>query len=288
VGRKLCKKHFIEFFEKRVRKTINEHKYFHDAKKIAIGLSGGKDSATLIHLLKKLSRNKELVAITIESGIKGYDEKLLINSKKICEKLGIEQHIFSIKNEFGHETDDIARIRPGMCNCGIFKRHLLNKKARELGADKIATGHNLDDEVEAILLNVFRGDVKRIARGNSYFDHEKFVERIKPLQRCPEDEIAIYAGLLFPDFDFSAECPYRSVFLRYNVKEMIDELEKKHPGIKFQIYEGNEKIKRALIKNGQMISKIILCERCGEICSGKICQACEFKENIDKILHEKK
>ena len=288
-GQKLCKSCFIEFFERRVRKTISDNKYLSGVKNIAIGLSGGKDSSSLLHILNKILQNKKisLIVITVDGEIKGYDDKLVRNAKKICKNLGLRHHIFSFKREFKLKASDLTKIRPGLCNCGIFKRYLLNKKARELRADKLAVGHNLDDELESILMNMMRGDVSRIIRGEGILKHEKFVPRIKPLQRSPENEVALYAKLIFPGFDFNIECPYRKDFLRFHVKKMIDYLEKNHPGIKYQIYEGNKKLRNALIKSIK-IGKPNKCRICGEICSGSICQVCEFKEEIKKSLSRKR
>jgi uncharacterized protein (TIGR00269 family) len=237
-----------------------------------------------LHILSKLAKGFSLIAITIDGGIKGHDDKLLKNAVFVCKQLGVKHHVFSFKKEFGYTIDELAKAKPGVCNCGIFRRYLLNKKARELGADKLATGHNLDDEVESIIMNTIRGDVDRIARGDGLLKHEKFVPRMKPLQRCPEDEIALYAKLLYPKLKFGLTCPYRQIVLRYNIKKLIDELEKNHPGTKFQIFEGNKKIREALLKGIKEIGKPNTCKKCGEICAKDVCQACMFKEQIDKIL----
>jgi uncharacterized protein (TIGR00269 family) len=241
-----------------------------------------------LYILRKLiKRNISLIAITIDGGIKNYDDKLLKNAKKVCKKLGIEHHIFSFKKEFNYTLDDLAKARPNLCNCGIFRRYLLNKKARELGANKLATGHNLDDETESILMNTIRGDVDRIIRGEGILRHEKFVPRIKPLQKCPENEVALYAKLLYPKLRFNFVCPYRKIVLRYNIKKLIDELEKMHSGIKFQIFEGNKRIRQALLKSVKEIGKPKLCKICDEISSKEICQTCKFMEKIHKELKKK-
>jgi len=287
LGKQFCRNCFMEFFERRVRKTIAENKFFDGTKKIAVALSGGKDSVAVLHILSKLAKGFSLIAITIDGGIKGYDDKLLKHAKGVCKKLKIKHYVFSFKKEFNYTLDDLALARPGMCNCGIFRRYLLNKKARELDADKLATGHNLDDEVESILMNYIRGDVDRIVRGEGILKHEKFVPRIKPLQRCPEDEVALYAKLLYPKLKFGLTCPYRKIVLRYNIKKLMNELEKNHPGTKFQIFEGNKKIRDALMKGIKEIGTPNTCKKCGEICAGEICQACEFRERIDEILKKK-
>ena len=111
--------------------------------------------------------------------------------------------------------------------------------------------------------------------------NKKFIPRIKPLQRCPESEVEIYAGLIFPKIRFGHQCPYRKEVLRLHVKKMIDYLEKKHPGIKYQIFEGNKRIRAALMKSVE-IGKPNNCRICGEICSGDICQACEFRQKLER------
>ena len=284
----LCKDCFIEFFEKRVAKTVGENRYLYGVKSIAVALSGGKDSTAILYILNKMLKNKriKLFAITIDGGIKGYDDLLLKNAKAVCKKLGITLHVFTLKKEFGFGLDKIARARPKLCNCGIFRRYILNKKARELKADKLATGHNLDDEDESIIMNLIRGDVGRIARGEGIIKDKRFVPRIKPLQRSPENDVLLYAKLIFPKLKFGYGCPYRNRVLRYNIKNMIDALEKEHSGIKFQIFEGNKKIREALLKSVEKgkIGKPNICKACGEIAAGEICQACKLKEEIKDYL----
>lgn len=274
VGLALCKNCFIEYFEKRVRKTAREGRFLKG--KIAVALSGGKDSTAVLYILGKIIK-KNFIAITIDGGIRGYDDKLLKNAKTLCKKLGIEHHIFSFREEFGYTIDDIAKAKHG-CNCGVFRRYLLNKKARELGASKLATGHNLDDEVESILMNMMRGDVARIVRGEGLAKNALFVPRIKPLQRCPENEVLLYAKLIFPKINFNIVCPYKKDVLRGSIKKMIDELEEKHSGVKFQIYEGNKRIREALLKTAKT-GTLNECKLCGEVAAGDVCQACRLQED---------
>jgi len=93
------------------------------------------------------------------------DEVNLRNAREITRVAGIEHHVFSFKDELGHTVDELASLRPGLCNCGVFRRQILNKKARQLGASKLATGHNLDDEVESAMMNFMTDNLVRIARG---------------------------------------------------------------------------------------------------------------------------
>ncbi|MGC8577974.1 MAG: TIGR00269 family protein [Thermoproteota archaeon] len=289
-GLSLCKRDFISFFERRVKRTIAENKYIQSGDRIAVALSGGKDSVSVLYLLDKFNKmngkNVELFAITIDQGIKGYDDKLLENAKYVTELLGIKHYIFSFKDEIKYTIDEIAKVRPGLCNCGVFRRHILNKKARELGATKLATGHNLDDEVESALLNFIEGSITRIVRGEGLINNKKLVKRIKPLKKSPEEEVMLYAQLIFPTLNFGLECPYRKEVIRKDVKGMIDELERRHPGIRYQILESYEKIRKAMLLGTNVSKEVKECKICGEVSSKDICNACELKLKLEDELKQ--
>jgi len=289
-GLTLCEKCFAWFFERRVKRTILENHYIQENDNICVGLSGGKDSMIALYLLNRFNnqtgRRARVFALTIDHGIKGYDKNLIENAKLLCQNIDIEQYIFSFKDEFGHSVDEIASVRPGVCNCGVFRRYLLNRKARELGATKLATGHNLDDEAESALMNFIAGDVRRIVRGDGLVTNEKFVPRIKPLRRCPESEVLIYAKLKFPGLNFALECPYRGEVIRMSVKRMMDELERLHPGIRFQILKSSTKFREALMEGSGFRAELNKCQLCGEPTSGKICNSCQLKIEIEGVMKE--
>jgi len=286
-GLLLCKRCFISFFERRVRRTIGEQRFVEAGDRIVVALSGGKDSVTVLHLLDKLNRlhgnNIELVAISIDQGIRGVDEVNLKNAREITRVAGIEHHVFSFKDELGHTVDELASLRPGLCNCGVFRRQILNKKARQLGASKLATGHNLDDEVESAMMNFVTGNLVRIARGDGLVSSEKFVRRIKPLRRSPEEEVALYAHLVLPQMVFAPECPYRGRVIRRNVKRIVDELEKHHPGIRYQILESSERLGEVLRKEVNLPVTLSECRICGEPSSSEVCNACQLREQIEGL-----
>lgn len=286
-GLVLCKKCFVSFFERRVRRTIGQYRLVESGDRIAVALSGGKDSITLLHLLDKFNtmhgKSIELIAISIDQGIEGVDDVNLKNAKMATEIREIEHHVFSFKEELGYTVDELASLRPGVCNCGVFRRRMLNKRARELGANKLATGHNLDDEVESALMNFMTGNMVRMMRGDGIIESDKFVRRIKPLKRSPEEEVALYAKLVFPRIEFAPECPYRGEVIRRNVKRVMDELEGQHPGIRYQILESSEKLSEALIKGLEPKGDIKDCTVCGEPASGEVCNACMLLKEIGQL-----
>ncbi len=287
-GLSLCKKCFVSYFERRVKRTIGEYGQIQTGDRIAVAVSGGKDSVTVLHLLDKFNKmhgdSIDLVAISIDQGIKGVDDKNLRNADTMTKERGIEHHTYSFKEEIGYTVDELASIRPGVCNCGVFRRQILNRKARELGANKLATGHNLDDEVETALMNFMTGNIVRMMRGDGIVSSDKFVRRIKPLRKSPEEEVALYARMVLPKMEFAPECPYRREVIRRNVKRAVDGLEHCHPGIRYQILESSEKLRNALMREATVGTEINECGVCGEPSSGDVCNTCKLMAEISAIV----
>jgi len=201
----LCKEHFISYFEKKVKKTIKDFKLVKKTDRIIVACSGGKDSTTILYLLKKIHGTVE--ALAIDEGIKGYRNKTLVDLKRFCEENKIKLTIYSFKESFGKTLDLMLKKEKNPCTiCGTFRRYLLNKHAR--GYDKIATGHNLDDESQAIIMNLTKANTELLLRSVPITEKKKgFVQRIKPLYFCSEKEVAAYALLKKFSIHFT-ECPY--------------------------------------------------------------------------------
>jgi len=290
-GVNLCKDCFVEYFEKRVRAIIRDFAMIDVGDRIAVGLSGGKDSSSLLYFLKNFSekRKTEILAITIDVGINGeYGRETLENAKKVCQKLGVEHYIYSFKDEIGTSMDEIfTKIKnskkdkiTGLCTyCGVLRRNLLNKEAKELKCNKLAIAHNLEDEDQAFLMNIVRGDIERIIWGSGLIKDEKMVPRIKPFIKSPEDEIRLYAKINFPELNFDHICPYRKDAYRKTFKEILNLLNERHAGSNFQIYESTQKLRTLLLKNYK-VENVHFCKICGNLCSGEICKRCELLKNL--------
>jgi len=152
--------------------------------------------------------------------------------------------------------------------------------ARKIGADKIATAHTLDDETQTILLNIFHGDILRIAREKPVTDkaYPKLVQRFKPFCEIPEKETALYAYIRKIKFQ-SMPCPYASEALRNDVRIMLNRMEEKHAGMKFTIFRAIEKIRPEL----ESIAKkegLRECIECGEPTTESICKTCQMLKQI--------
>jgi uncharacterized protein (TIGR00269 family) len=290
-GEKLCRRCFTRSIEAKVRATISKYKMLRFDDRLAIAVSGGKDSISLLHILAKLERNHpkaSLVAVTVDEGIKGYRDEALKIAMENCRKLDVKHCVVSFKELFGCTLDEmIKRLnqkgegRASSCAyCGVLRRKALNLVARQVNADRIATAHTLDDEVQTILLNIFHGDVLRIAREKPVTDvvHPKLVRKIKPFCEIPEKETALYAYIKKVKFQ-SRPCPYASEALRNDVRLMLNRMEERHSGIKFTIFNSIERIRPAL---EEMDKKEGLgeCIECGEPSSEKLCKTCQILKEI--------
>jgi len=290
-GEKLCKKCFTESIEAKVKATIAKYGMLEFDDRIAVAVSGGKDSVSLLHILAKIERNypkASLVAVTVDEGIRGYRDEALKIARENCKKLGIEHHIVSFKELYGYRLDEIverlkekggSELTP-CAYCGVMRRKALNIAARKLKANKIATAHTLDDETQTILLNILHGDVLRIAREKPVTDetHPKLVQRVKPFCEIPEKETALYAYVKKIRFQ-SMPCPYASEALRNDIRTMLNRMEEKHAGIKFTIFKSIEKIRPAL-ENIAKKEGLRECIECGEPTKESICKTCQMLKEI--------
>ena len=290
-GVKLCKHCFTKSIEEKTRATIAKYNMFRFDDRIAVAVSGGKDSLSLLHVLAKVENRypkASLVAVTVDEGIRGYRDEALKIAAENCEKLGIKHFTVSFKELFGYTFDQmVGRMdrkgnRETPCAyCGVLRRKALNVAARKVKADKLATAHTLDDETQTILLNIFHGDVLRIAKEKPATDevHPKLVPRIKPFCEVPEKETALYAYLRGIRFQ-STPCPYAADALRNDARMILDRLEEKHPGMKFTIFKSIEKIRPALeeLAKGEGIGE---CVECGEPTTDKVCRTCQMRKQLE-------
>ncbi len=288
-GERLCKKCFIESIEEKTRATISKYEMFEFDDRIAVGVSGGKDSTSLLYVLEKIEREfpkSTLVAVTVDEGIKGYRDEALKIARKNCEKLNVEHHVVSFKELFGYKLDEIvelmkkreAELSP-CAYCGVLRRRALNIAARQVDADKLATAHSLDDEVQTILINILHGDPLRLARAKPVTEevHEKLVRRVKPFCEIPEREIAFYAYLKNIEFQ-SFPCPYAPQALRSEIRIILNRLEERHPGMKYTIFRSIERIRPALERMAE--KELKECRICGEPTTGEICKVCELLQEL--------
>jgi len=285
IDRHLCGTHFTAELELRVADTIKTRQMIVPQDRVAVALSGGKDSTALLLLLHHLLpawEDVRLIAITIDEGIAGYREETIQSAENLTGRLGIEHHCISFTGLFGNSLDAFLKGKETQaCSiCGILRKKALVVGAQQAGATKLATGHNLDDEAQSVLMNVFRGDLVRLVRNSRDDSSGKFIPRIKPLSLISEKEIATYL-MLNDAWSELPECPYTRYAMRREVRSMLSGFEYKHPGTMLHLLESKEKIER--YGKGSVISESLRsCRECGDPCSGDLCQVCLLRQSLDR------
>jgi len=272
--------------EKKIAETIREYGLMKKSDKVVVALSGGKDSTSVLYILKKLGYDVHGLMIDLYLG--EWSEIHKDNMKRFCGELGVSLTVVDMKEEIGHGICFVKAVLAkkkgltGCTVCGIVKRWILNRWARKLGADVIVTGHNLDDEAQNVLMNFLKGNVllgagMGPATGNGENVGSGFIQRVKPLFFVPEGEVLAYARS--KKFDILYErCPcalgtYR-VDTRGWMRESLSDEEKL--GIVEGFMAHNAKIRNKKL-DGREVRK---CEVCGEVSRGRVCKFCEIVGSI--------
>ncbi len=288
-GTHLCFDHFKLFVEKRVKKTIKEQGKTPHNTRIGVAASGGKDSLVTLRLLQKIFQKRsdvEIVAISVNEGISGYRENSLNKVKKACDEWEISYNEISFKDVFGWDMDEIQEVNDsplGACSyCGVFRRHCLNILAKKLKVSRLATGHNLDDMAQSILMNFVNADMKKLARlGPHTHVQPGLVPRMMPLRWIPEKENAIYALISNIDF-YESMCPYSVKALRGTFKDILYTLEAKNPGTRHSILHSYDAIKESL-RTLFPPAALKKCKLCNEPTTHDVCQTCQLKEIVKHL-----
>jgi uncharacterized protein (TIGR00269 family) len=302
-GLHLCEDHFCASVEKRVRSRVREDNLLpgtaspEDPETWVVGLSGGKDSVVLTEILHDTfaaDPRVELVALSVHEGIEGYRDESLAACRELTADLGVCHEVVTYDEEFDVRMDDVVEDDPkGMsacAYCGVFRRDVLSRYAADLGADKLLTGHNLDDEAETALMNFLEGDVEQMAKhfdaslggfeggtGPTRGDSDVFVPRAKPLRDVPEKEVALYAHLR----DLPAhvtECPHAAEAYRGEIQSLLHDLEENHPGTRHSIMAGYEELAAvaAAEHRGDGADGFGDCEQCGGPTRRDVCRKCSL------------
>ncbi len=320
-GGHLCAKHFCRSVEERVRRRVREDNLLPDdatpeqPETWVIGLSGGKDSVVLTHILHETfdaDPRVELVALSIHEGIEEYRDKSLDACVALTEDLDIRHEVVTYKDEFGVEMDNVVKDDPeGMAACaycGVFRRDVLSRYATELNADKLLTGHNLDDEAETALMNFLEGDVKKISQqfdaslgpfpernpdgtadespgANEGYTRDataEFIPRAKPLRDIPEKEVALYAHIRELPAHIT-ECPHADEAYRGEIQQLLYGLEEKHPGTRHSIMAGYEKLAALAADAYSDESELDECAECGAPTTGSQCRKCGLLASLKAV-----
>lgn len=285
-GENLCSDCFSNSIVRKTAKTISKYNMIKNDELVAVAVSGGKDSLALLKIIHKMSssHNFRIKVITIDEGIPGYRNEALEIVKNFCKGLEIELKIYSYKELFELTLDEALELRENektsSCSiCGTLRRRALDFAAKDIGANVIATGHNLDDTLQTFVINMLSGDINKIGWMNPDTSSNS-LRKIKPFCEIYESEIVFYA--FTNEIPFQSEpCPHMNEGIRTEIREFLNSLEKQHSGIKNNLYQSIFKLSQ-IVKNSESKQKT-KCERCGNQCTGKVCSVCsmvlKLKEN---------
>ena len=239
----MCRDHFLEWLPRQTQRTIEKYQMFKSSDRILVAISGGKDSLSLWDILSELGYecNGLYIGLGINDGIKYSDE-----SRKCAQEFAIQKslklHVVDIPLEYGETAPEMAarstRGRGKPCAvCGMIKRHVMNRVAREGGYDVLVTGHNLDDEASTLFGNTLNWIPGYLVRQWPVLEANRpgLVRKAKPLCRLYEREMAAYALLRGIHYIYE-ECPFAEGSKSIYYKELLNKLEEERPGAKLAFY----------------------------------------------------
>ncbi|MBW2966443.1 TIGR00269 family protein [Candidatus Woesearchaeota archaeon] len=277
----------MEGIEHKVKETVEKYDLISKKDNVLVACSGGKDSTTVLYILNKLGYN--VSAITVDALIGNYTKQNLENLKRFCRKENIKLHVISFKKEFGASLCYLRSIltqkgiKLNSCTiCGVLRRYLLNKYARKLKADVVATGHNIDDEAQSILMNLFKNNIELLARlgpKTGIRKHKNFIPRIKPLYFVSEKEVIKFSKERKFLVNYNA-CPCRIDAYRNHVRKLLDRYEKENINVKKNIINSFLQVLPVLKKNFQTLKEPNVCNKCGEPSKNKVCMACQILSKL--------
>ncbi len=216
-----------------VRRAVDDYAMIEEGDRIAVGISGGKDSLTLLEGLSELRRfypkKYSIVAVTIDMGFDGMD---FSDIAEFCHRRGIEYKV--VHTEIYKIIFEV-RKEPNPCSlCARMRRGAIHDAAKELGCNKIALGHHYDDVVETFMLNLFYEGRLGCFSPVTYLSR-KDVTLIRPMIYMPEKAVREFAKkVTLPVVE--STCPADKDSERANMKELLAGLERNSKGLKTRIF----------------------------------------------------
>lgn len=269
----LCKAHFSAWILEQAERVIHKHQMFTRDERVLVAVSGGKDSLALWDVLTRLGYRADglYIKLGIEAGTGYSDASLAKIHQFVAERPDLQLHVVDVEATYGASILTAAKLttrgRGRPCAvCGLTKRHIMNRVAREGGYDVLATGHNLDDEVAVLMGNVLAWQVGYLARQGPVLpaSGDGLIRKVKPFCRLYERDTAAYAILAGIDYIYD-ECPYATGSTSIEHKEMLNRLEAKRPGAKLQFYLSFLRAKdEGLLASAAKSAALHRCLTCGQ------------------------
>jgi len=282
----LCPEHFLEWIPSQVQRIIEKYKMFSQEDHILVAVSGGKDSLSLWEILWRLGYKADglYINLGIDSDSQhpprktrslsvNYSESSQQFAEKFANERGLTLKVVSVRQETGETIPEMAartwRGKGKPCAvCGLTKRHILNRVAREEGYNVLTTGHNLDDEAAVLFGNTLNWIPGYLVRQWPVLEANRpgLVRKAKPLCRIYEREMAAYALLRGIEY-IHEECPHAEGSKSIYYKEILNNLEQDRPGAKLSFYLSFLEAKKKGIFTPLAdpdVEKLHTCPTCGQ------------------------
>jgi tRNA-5-methyluridine54 2-sulfurtransferase len=288
----LCKQHYLDWIPEQTDRFIKKYGMFTHEEKILVAVSGGKDSLSLWDILNRLGYHADglYIGLGINEGI-DYSAESHRLTKKFSAERGLILHEMDVEKEYGLAIPVFANLshrgkgRP--CSvCGMTKRHVMNRIARDLGYDVLATGHNLDDEAATLFGNTLNWSGEFLIRQSPVLEEsDGLARKVKPLCRFYEKEMTAYALLNGIEYIYE-ECPFSVGSTSIYYKQLLNELENERPGAKLIFYLNFlEARKNGLFAPQEQVLPVLHnCPSCGQPTSAP--GECSFCRMVAKVKAE--
>lgn len=292
----LCGAHFVEWVHKQAVRFIDKYAMFDPEERVLVAVSGGKDSLALWDILLALGYRADglYIGLGIDGGL-GYSDQSFDFTRAFADAhpLAPTLHTVDVAALYGAPIPVAARAtergRMKPCSlCGLSKRHIMNRVARDHGYDVLATGHNLDDEAAVLFGNTMSWSVDYLARQGPVMppSHPGLARKVKPLFRFYEREMAAYCIVRGIEYMYE-ECPHAAGATSIRYKELLNQLEVDSPGIKLQYYLRFLAARRThgLFAAAQEQLDLNTCPSCGQPTTNDgPCTFCHTWERINQRL----
>ena len=217
-----------------VRRGVDDYKMIEEGDKIAVGVSAGKDSLTLLCAMAELRRfypiKFDLIAITIDMGFEGGTDFSPI--EKLCRELDVEYHV--VPSQIAKIIFDVRKEKSPCSLCAKMRRGALHNAAKELGCTSVALGHHFDDAVETFMLNLFFEGRIGCFSPVSYLSRVG-LKLIRPMLYMPEKDVRYFASKNELPV-VASKCPADGNTEREEMKKLLSELDRKHKGLRYRIF----------------------------------------------------
>ena len=216
-----------------VRRAVDDYNMIEEGDRIAVGVSGGKDSLALLEVLAQMRvfypKKYEVFAVTVDMGFEGADFSEI---EEFCRRIKVKYKI--VKTDIAKIIFDVRRESNPCSLCAKMRRGSLHAAAQELSCNKVALGHHYDDAIETFMMNLFFEGRLGCFSPKSYLSNRKLT-LIRPLLYAQEKDVLYFTRRRSLPV-MTSLCPEDHATERENMKNLLTELERSNKGLKHRIF----------------------------------------------------